>query len=202
MKYSPVLSACATVLAATAAQASDLNPLNYYLGASVGQASDTYTALDSHVDHDTGWKVVGGLRPLPFLGGEVEYIDFGNTRFFPRGVSSLAPGGSGNATASAGALFALLYLPLPPVLDLFAKVGGERVHTTATGTSGCVPSEPGAPTCLVLANFHISDTESDFAYGAGVQAHLLALALRAEYERTDTSWGHPALLSVGVTYTF
>jgi hypothetical protein len=49
---------------------------------------------------------------------------------------------------------------------------------------------------------HVNETETDFAYGDGVQARLRPFALRAEYERTETSVGRPRLLSLGVTWTF
>lgn len=99
--------------------------------------------------------------------------------------------------ASAAALYAVGYLPIPVrFLDIFAKVGAVRTHTTYSGEL-CTP--------LCGSQFGVSlsadRTESDFAYGPGVQARSHSLAFRAEYERTDTTLGHPALLSFGVTWT-
>jgi hypothetical protein len=193
MKPSALLSAFAITLGTASASASDLNPLGFYIGAGVGQAQDTYTTLGSD-DRDTGWKVVGGLRPLPFLGAEAEHLDFGRQTF-------LDPGQAGVARAHADGLFAVGYLPLlPRTLDLFAKVGGERVHTAADGVFGCVGTGP--VTCNAIGILHVSEIESDFAYGGGIQARLRPLGLRVEYERTDTRFGHPGLLSFGVTFTF
>jgi hypothetical protein len=201
MKRSILLSAFVITLGTTCASASDLNPLGVYLGASVGQADDIYKAPYTPYSgdhHDTGWKVVAGLRPIPFLGGELEYVDSGSERFE-------APGAVGTARARAGGLFAMGYWPiLPGTLDFFAKVGGERVHTTADGVTGCVGPTPSGPyvQCFHIGFLHASVTESDFAYGGGLQARLRALGLRVEYERTDTAVGHPRLLSAGITYTF
>jgi hypothetical protein len=190
-----LLSAFALTLGTASASASDLNPLGFYMGAGVGQAQDTYTSLESDDHRDTGWKVVGGFRPLPFLGAEAEYLDFGHQAF-------LGPGQSGVARARAGGLFAVGYWPLlPRTLDLFAKVGGERVDTAADGLQECGWVGPGRPTCYGTV-LHVSDTESCFAYGGGIQARLRPLGLRVEYERTDTRFGHPGLLSFGVTFTF
>jgi hypothetical protein len=194
MKPSALLPAFAITLVTASACASDLNPLGFYIGAGVGQARDTYTTLGSDVSRDARWKVVGGFRPLPFFGAEAEYLDFGHQTF-------LDPGEAGVARVRAGGLFAVGYLPLlPRTLDLFAKVGGERVNTAANGVFGCV--DIGPVSCNVIGLLHVSETESDFAYGAGIQARLRPLRLRVEYERTDTRFGHPALLSFGVTFTF
>jgi hypothetical protein len=198
MKPSALLSAFAITLGMASASASDLNPLGFYIGAGVGQAQDTYVPLGSGDRRDTGWKVVGGLRPLPFLGAEAEYLDFGHQTF-------LDPGQSGVARARAAGLFAVGYLPLMPrTLDLFARVGAERVHTAADGLAGCVgpPGPPPSAQCNVVWLLHVSESESDFAYGGGIQARLRPLGLRLEYERTDTRFGHPGLLSFGVTFTF
>jgi hypothetical protein len=193
MKRSIALSTLAITLGTACASASDLNPLGVYLGAGVGQAGDIYTRYQSEDHHDTGWKVVAGLRPIPFLGAELQYLDFGSESFVG------TTGAVGTARARAAGLFAVSYWPiLPATLDLFAKVGGEHVHTTADGLFGCPPGT----LCLAVRPLHESVTESNLAYGGGLQARLRALRLRVEYERTDTAVGHPRLLSVGITYTF
>jgi opacity protein-like surface antigen len=196
MKRCIMLSTCAIALGTACASASDLNPLGFYLGAGAGQAGDIYNQLHGENHRDTGWKVVAGLRPIPFLGAELEYLDFGSESF--AGTTA-----AGTARARAGGLFAVSYWPiLPATLDLFAKVGGERVHTTADGVFGCVLPPPGGLSCNAIGFLHSSWTQSDFAYGGGLQARLRALGLRMEYERTDTAVSHPRLLSAGITYTF
>jgi hypothetical protein len=184
----------------TCVRASDFNPLGFYVGAAVGQARDTVDNFGTFSfplggpfsldESTTGWKAMAGLRPIPFLGAELEYLDFGSAHantFLLRA----------DTHADATALFAVGYLPVPlPFLDIFAKAGLARTHTSFSGVLSC----PAPADCIVgLAGDH---DDSDFAYGAGVQAKFQAFALRAEYERTDTSVGHPNLLSVGMTWTF
>src|SRR5882757_6942195 len=73
-----------SALSACAASASADNLLGLYAGAGVGQSTvrsdrgfDPYYPGDSH-PHHTAWKVLAGIRPLPFVGAEAEYIDFGH----------------------------------------------------------------------------------------------------------------------------
>jgi opacity protein-like surface antigen len=197
-----VAAAFAIPLGTSCAFASDLNPLGFYVGAAVGRANDAYTAFGVSDASDTGWKVMTGLRPLPILGAELEYVDFGSASFSTAFGGPLGGGFSGTERAHATGLFAVGYLPIPtPFLDIFAKVGGERTHTTADGTAFC-GGPVGVPTCALAELVHVNQTESDFAYGAGAQLKLQSWALRAEYERTDTAIGHPKLLSFGITWTF
>lgn len=100
-------------------------------------------------------------------------------------------------------LSANLYAPIPlPMLDVFAKAGAARVQTTgnASASSGCPPY------CLtpsiVYPPAHIDYTETRFAYGAGAQLKLAAFAIRLEYQRIAASLRDPALLSVGLSFTF
>src|SRR5579872_5230222 len=184
-------------LVAISAAASDYNPLGVYVGGGVGQARDSYTAFSISDDARTGWKVVAGVRPIPFVGAEVEYVDFGSPdAAAPVGYGPLAGGFNGTARATGEAVFAVGYLPIVnPYFDVYAKAGLERVHTTADGLAGCRP-----PTLCILG-WNADTTDTDFAYGGGFQAQYSSVALRAEYERTSTSVGHPNLLSVGVMWT-
>jgi hypothetical protein len=207
VRRSILLSACAIALGARCASAGDFNPLGVYVGAAAGPSYDTFTDLGAREPHDTAWQVVAGLRPLPFLGAELEYTDFGTLS--PRAPAFPNYPGSqvfANATehAQAGGLFAVGYLPIPlSPLDVFGKVGWERVNTTASYVPQCPPYAfcPAGP----LMTMSVRDTESDVAYGGGVQVRipgLRSLALRAEYEQTETRLGRPALLSFGATWTF
>ena len=58
--------------------------------------------------------------------------------------------------------------------------------------SGC-----GAP---ILSRQNASETK--VAYGAGVQAHFLGLAVRGEYERISSTFGDPDAFMVSATWTF
>jgi opacity protein-like surface antigen len=192
------LSILAIALGTTQTEASDLNPLGFYLGGAVGQGRDTVDSLENisfvppfQAASTTGWKAIVGARPISFLGGELEYVDFGSSsaNAYLLNLSRIH--------ADAATLYAVGYLPIPiPFLDVFGKAGLARTKTTYSGTLSCVPP------ALCILGVNADRTETDFAYGAGVQAKFQALAFRAEYERTDTSVGHPSLLSFGVTWTF
>src|ERR1700730_11356984 len=105
------VGACA---ASTAALAD--NPVGFYLGAGVGystvRSDDPAYGLPGYFnDHQTAWKVIGGIRPLPIVGAEVEYIDFGHPNH------DYGANGFGNygldSHPRAAALFGVGYLPLP-----------------------------------------------------------------------------------------
>lgn len=195
MNRAPCLFALVVALGTTRADASDFNPLGFYVGAAVGQGRDTVESvngvqLPQAAASATGWKAMVGLRPISFLGGEIEYIDFGSS-------STNANLLNLHARADAVALYAIGYLPIPlPFLDIFGKAGWARTHTSASGALSCPPP------ALCITALNEDRTESDFAYGAGIQAKYQSLAFRAEYERTDTNMGHPNLLSFGITWTF
>jgi hypothetical protein len=180
------------------AAASEFDPLGLYVGGAVGQARDTYTAFGISDETRTGWKALAGLRPIPFLGGEVEYVDFGHAEgFAPVGYGPIGGGFSGTARATAAGIFGLGYLPIiPSYFSLYAKAGAERLHTSIAGFAPC------APPALCIGVWNVNHTENDFAYGAGAQTQFRRLAFRAEYERTSGSLGHPNLLSLGMTWTF
>jgi opacity protein-like surface antigen len=197
MNRAVCFSGLAVGLCMAQAEASDSNPLGFYLGAAIGQARDTVDTLEGfsgvqpfQAEGATGWKAMMGVRPISFLGAEVEYVDFGSSSAHAY-LLNLSP-----TRADAVAAYAVGYLPIPvPFLDFFGKAGWARTHTTYSGTLTCAPPA----LCIGLVNADV--TESDFAYGAGIQANFHSLAFRAEYERTDTSIGHPSLLSFGITWT-
>jgi opacity protein-like surface antigen len=200
-----VLSLCAL---STSALADNL--LGFYAGAGVGESTvrsdsgfDPYYPLDSH-PHHTAWKVLAGIRPIPFLGAEAEYIDFGH----PSSADSYYDGRYGyqyNADShpKAGILSAVGYLPLP-FLDVFAKAGVARLETNLNTYSqgACTGIYPPVGTCglPVLSRQHAWETK--FAYGAGVQANFLGLAVRGEYQRINSSYGDPDAFMVSASWTF
>lgn len=158
------------------------NPLGFYLGVGVGRGtvredqsmSDSFYVFDQH---DTGWDVFAGLRPISFLGAEMAYIDFGHPSVDLH-VPSAGPYTDINADAKATAVIAsaLGYLPLPiPWLDLYGKAGLARLQT----------------------EYRISDTGIHCVSG-----YLARLSARLEYQRVNASSGNPDLLSLGVAWTF
>ena len=203
--FSILLLALGATDASTRVLADDL--LRFYVGAAVGEShvrtakeilGDTGYDYEFDAQH-SAWKVTAGIRPISPLGVELEYIDFGNPS---AGLSNAGLGGLSNADQKAVTLFGLGYLPLPiPFLDVYGKLGVARLHTTATEVSP-IPFCPAGFTSCSPTTFSFSDSSTNFAYGAGVQGKIGALAIRAEYERISASGGNPDLLSLGVTWSF
>lgn len=109
--------------ASTTALADD--PAGFYLGAGIGESNLRndgygYNNYYGYDDHQTAWKLIAGIRPIPPVGAEFEYIDFGSGNVNP----NYSYGGnffnSSNSDAKASALFGVGYLPLGlPFLDVF-----------------------------------------------------------------------------------
>jgi hypothetical protein len=183
------------------------NLLGFYVGTAVGE-SHVRTAKEilGDTDYDyrfdgrhSAWKVVAGIRPISPLGVELEYIDFGNPS--PR-LSNAIFGGLSKADQKAVTLFGLGYLPLPvPFLDLYGKLGIARLHTTTTEVSP-IPLCPAGFTACSPTTFKITDSSTNFAFGAGVQGKIGSLAIRAEYDRLTGSGESPDIFSLGATWNF
>jgi hypothetical protein len=154
-------------LASGAATAADNG---FYLGGGLGRSDfDLEAPLDSK---DTTWKAIAGVRLLDSFGVEVNYTDFGKATV-PTGIACIALVGTNCPSTTqvqghALSAFAVGFLDFP-VLDLFGKVGIARGDAKLR--------TPGFPA------FSTSDSNTDISWGAGVQAHILSLAVRAEYER-------------------
>jgi opacity protein-like surface antigen len=185
------------------------NPLGAYIGAGVGGSSltnknGTYNPggySGDFTDHDATWKLIAGLRPIPFVGAEVEYIDFGNA-----GGNSGFYGANYDYSVSshpkATVLYGMGYLPIPlPFLDVYGKLGVAHLQTnnSYSFTAGCVPA-PGT-TCQSFQS-RFDENFNKFAYGAGVQAKFQDFAFRGEYERVSSSFGDPSAYTLSVTWTF
>jgi opacity protein-like surface antigen len=196
----------AVVAAGTCAgSASADNLLGFYAGAGIGESTvrsdNAYVPDYGYFEHDhhTAWKAIIGVRPLPFVGAELEYIDFGH------------PGGDNNyyndyryygpdSHPRAIAAFGVGHLPLPlPFLDIYGKAGAARLHTNVNGFDGshCPPYAQ-----CIAPNASQSQWDTRFAYGAGIQSRFWGLSVRAEYERINSPYGDPDLLSVSATWTF
>ena len=158
--------------------------LGLYAGGAIGQSrveasSQGYTP-DSFKENHSAYKVMVGIHPLPLLGAEVDYIDFGH----PRGNLD---GQQADANLKGAAAFGVLYLPVP-VVDVYAKAGISRLQSSLSS--------------VVFPGFHLNRTDAHFAAGAGVQYKFNALAIRTEYEYFTAAGEHPNLLSLGLTWTF
>ncbi len=178
---SPLALACLCLLAIPAAHA---DPIGLDIGAGVGEA-DVKLDQVSFSENHTGYKVLVGLRPIPVVGGELEYVDFGHPS------TTLAAGTTADAEVRGSALFGVLYLPLPvPTLDLYAKVGLARLQTTASAHEGD------------FELFRFDKTDTRVAFGAGAQVKIQAFALRGEYEQFSSENGDPSFWSLAFTWSF
>ncbi len=174
------------------AQASDL--LGLYVGGAIGESrvsadggSFNPTSFDSN---HTAFKAMVGIRPIPLVGAELEYVGLGR----PTGTLG---GYSANVDLKGAAGFAMLYLPVP-VVDVFLKLGLARLQSTVNSTSApqpaCGPCQPSL--------FSLERTDTHAAEGVGVQYKFGSFAARGEYERFDAAGSNPNLWSVGLTYSF
>ena len=139
-----------------------------YIGAGVSQArmDDIFGSGRDFDLNNTAWKAFVGIRPIPFLGIEANYMDLGREshRFGFNGVDYRA-----HVDAHAFSAFAVGFLPLPvPFLDIFAKAGAARWTLDGHDNSSL---------------FALDDHGTDFAWGGGAQAHFGPLGLRLEYEQ-------------------
>jgi opacity protein-like surface antigen len=177
-------AAMLAAMASTGVLAQDAAPTTgFYVGGSLAQSrfdSDNFD-VDDIDDEDNSWKAIVGIRTLPQLGFEANYINFGKST-----APSVSAGGPFLADADGYAVYGVGFLPLGPV-DLFLKAGISRID--AKGNVGAV---------------FYDDKATEFAYGGGLQWRLgSSFALRAEYEKFDTDViGDLDLVSVGFTFTF
>lgn len=171
-----LLPACALFPFAGVATAADNG---FYLGAAVTQSQIDGIGDDFDME-DTSYKLIAGFRPLDVFAVELNYMDLGSDNESIGAVSVNAEG-----TALAG--FGMLMLPFP-FIDLYVKAGVAYWETEGS-TSLSVGS--------------LKDDGTEFAYGAGVQAHFGSLAARLEYESFDISGTDGLdLFSLGLTWTF
>jgi hypothetical protein len=183
------------------ATASEFNPLDFYVGASVGRSDDRTSIAPDPLYRfdasDTGWKVLIGLRPIPLIAGELSYVNFGH----PTSVTNVgAYTLRANALQRAETLSGLIFAPIPlPALDVYARLGLARLDVGSNGSLSCNPGYECPADVLPLA---FDRTHYDFLWGAGAQLKFSPFALRLEYERIDDARGNPVLLSAGVTWTF
>lgn len=187
----------AVLLLASCAFEAQADPLDFYIGAGIGQASvkvDEFPAGNplGFDENHTGWKALIGIRPISLLGAEIEYFDSGKAAA-TAGIWQL------DAQIRGAAAFGLAYLPLPlPLLDVYGKLGVARLQTTANGLPGagifCAILIP----CVIA----LDHTDTSFAWGVGAQVKVSKLAIRAEYERFDSPYGDPDLLSLALVWHF
>jgi opacity protein-like surface antigen len=199
MSFKPIVARvlAAACICGVAAPALAENPLGFYLGGAVGDSdlrSNTGPfGYPGYLQHDTAWKVMAGIRPISLLGAEIAYMDFGHP-------SDFTYYGNQDTRATATALLGVGYLPLPmPFLDVYGKLGLARLQYRAGSSFACAFAQNSCQSVGYLQD----QTDTRFAYGAGVQAKFSSLAVRAEYERISYgSYQDPDMYTIGVTWTF
>jgi hypothetical protein len=202
---------CLGAFSASAPALAD-NPLGFYVGAGVGASNvgnnDYYNGYPygyyGHYNNgnNVAWKALIGLRPLPFVGAELEYMDFGSSNGNNGYYNNYYTYGA-NSHPKATLLYGVGYLPLPlPYLDVYGKLGVARLQTNISfDTCTSVSNTPSGPSCNPTT-YRLDQTNDKFAYGAGIQAKYQDFAFRAEYEGISSNYGNPAAVTVSVTWTF
>lgn len=198
---SVLILAMFTLLAQPGGTAVAADSPDLYVGAAIGEShvqsktslvlGDLFPAAQTEeIDKShAAFKVMLGARPLPWLGAEIDYIEFGR----PRGTLFGYPA---NASLRGPVAFGVLYVPFP-VVDLYLKAGIAHLESTVNG-SACSPC--GCTICTFT--FQTNRTNTTGAAGVGVQYRIGSWAVRAEYERFSAAGGKPSLLSAGVIWTF
>jgi opacity protein-like surface antigen len=187
------------LLNAPGAQAAD--PLGLYVGAGAGRSylrTDGLEAYDSgHSSTQSGWTAYAGARPLPILGVELQYLDFGHAKWTQDFTKQRA------LRDESIAVFARPTFSLPFV-DFYAKAGVGRLHSAATVLDAypvacsTIPIQP----CPLEHPQRTDSTHARFGYGAGLEVKLSHVAVRAEYVRFNVPGGDPDLLTVGLLWKF
>ena len=143
----------------------------------------------SFEDDDTGYKLIGGIRPFDALAIEANYVDFGSVAFDNRDVVS--DGVRAELDAQAIDAFAVGFIG-GPLIEVFGKIGviyWDADTVLQGGLSGI--------------DLRDSDDGVALAFGGGAQAYFASLAVRLEYERFEISEADAVeLWSLGVTWTF
>jgi Outer membrane protein beta-barrel domain len=192
------------------------NPLGLYIGAAYGEAhvrarleglsgaSGSLGSLGEFDNTNSAFQAMLGIRPISLLGAEVIYVDLGGPSVHGPGVP--VPGLPGFVTEEkvsqkGAAAFGMLYLPVP-VIDIYLKAGVAHITSDMTATANLT----GVGTCAVdnpncgVGYYSRSRSDTNFAYGAGVQWKLGQWAVRGEYERFEAAGAYPSVLSIGMTY--
>jgi hypothetical protein len=145
---------------------------SFYFGAGItsNKVKDVVLQGNSFPEIDsTSWKVFAGFRPISMFAVEADYLDLGSSGTVEGACTvccMAACRGTMQSDAQAFVAYALGFLPIPvPFLDIYGKAGLARSKLN-TNNSGSTTSDRG----------------TEFAWGAGVQAHIGIAGARLEYE--------------------
>ena len=181
---SAALAAIATIaLAALGPQAMAADN-GFYIGGGISQANTelSLSGFGSDDVDDTGFKIIGGWRPLDWLAVEANYMDLGGESEAGTSIDSSAISVSALLLAEIG------------IVDLYARAGMAMWDTEFTDLGVSISDDGWEPT-----------------YGVGVGVHFGSVGLRLEYERfaaepfDDIFDGLDldfSTITLSVTYTF
>jgi opacity protein-like surface antigen len=184
---SAAFAAFATLALAAFGPAAMAADNGFYLGAGISQANTELTLEDFGSDDvdDTGFKIIGGWRPLDWLAVEANYTDLGGDSEDGTSIDSTAISVSALVLAEIG------------IVDLYARAGMAMWDTEFSDLGESVSDDGWEPT-----------------YGVGVGVHFGSVGVRLEYERFsaepfedfEEELGQLELdfstITLGVTYTF
>lgn len=162
----------------------------FYIGAGLTEVAidgfDDQLDVDTDLDlDDTSWKAFAGWRFNEYFATELNYMDLGSEEL-EEGAARF------ELEAEAISAYAIGMVPVPYV-DLYAKAG--LAWWDAQGTSNIVPPSG--------VDNDFDEDETEFAWGAGIQARYRNFGARLEYESFDVADTDGLdLFSLGLTYTF
>lgn len=156
----------------------------FYLGAGISQANTelSLAGLGSDDVDDTGFKLIGGWRPLNWLAVEANYMDLGGDSEDGTSIDSSAISVSALLLAEVG------------IVDLYARAGMAMWDTEFSDLGESVSDDGWEPT-----------------YGVGVGAHFGSLGVRVEWETFSAEPFEDDIdgleldfsaITLSVTYTF
>ena len=200
---SQLLAAISAFGTAAATQAQDANRAGewprYHVGVAIGRShyTDSWSSagVPEHLQPNyspegspTGWKIVAGLRPIRFVGAELQHVDFGSatTRSAASGNQVVRRGAFMRNDADATVVSALLFLPegLSSV-DFYGKVGVAEVEESLrVSVYRYVLCGPPGPNCMFFSD--VTETDSRSYLGIGARFKIARdWAVRVEYESID-----------------
>jgi hypothetical protein len=154
----------------------------FYLGAGLGQGSVEdvdFPGFEDFDGDDTGWKVIGGWRPIRFVAVEANYVDLGSAS------DNVAGGVDADIDTTGFDVLGMLMLPLF-IADLYVKAGVVAWQQDAQIRG--------------LGSF--DDDGTDLVWGVGGQLRFGSFAARLEFENFEISNTDTDMLTLGVTWTF
>ena len=215
MKTFPMLAlvVCSSVASGSAAAAG----LGWYGGVAAGSSNvglgtgdwDDGTLINQSIRNESfAYKVTAGYRFTPYIGGELSYLHFGDTKFSayePGTAPSIWQTGNvfGRARAKGMSLTGVLFLPYRDRFALFARGGAFMWDTTMFSR----PTLAGG-TLALSDEQTLHDDGIRLIYGAGIDLRVYRRwHMRAEWEHTTVRFASTMnrgvdFPSLGVTLDF